>query len=176
MRWLILFVPLLLAACGEEETTAKAPPPMAPDREAITYFGHMILVDHDGPKAQIHLRSQQAPLWFPQVRDAVAFTLLPGEARDIAAIYVTDMAASPEWDDPRDWMPAKDAVYVIGSRRRGGMGAPEAVPFSDRAAAEAFAAENGGHLVDWETIPEDYVLGQDDDLSGMSSGHGGHAQ
>jgi copper chaperone NosL len=157
-------------ACDDADRAAEAPPPaVQPDREAITYFGRMILVDHLGPKAQIHLDSQEGPLWFPAVRDAVAFTRLPGEAKDIAAIYVTDMAASDSWDHPRVWVPAAAAVYVIGSRRLGGMGAPEAVPFADRAAAGAFAERHGGSVVDWAGIPDDYVLGEVPmELSGAS--------
>ena len=37
---------------------------------------------------------------------------------------------------PNNWVEAKQALFVIGSRIKGGMGADEAVPFSDRAAAE----------------------------------------
>lgn len=163
-----------LAACGEEEV-AEAPPPVVPDREAVTYFGRMILVDHQGPKAQIHLESAEEPLWFPSVRDAVAFTVLPGEAKDITGIYVTDMAVAESWDDPQVWMPAAEAVYVIGSNRRGGMGAPEAVPFSDPPAAEAFAADHGGRVVAWDAIPEDYVLGEvEEEPSAMPHAEGGH--
>lgn len=161
MRWLIvLALALGLAACGEDDQTAEAPPPVTPTRDAVTYFGRMILVDHQGPKAQIHLKSQQEPLWFPAVRDAKAFTLLPGEAKDVTAIYVTDMAAADGWDHPRTWAPAEGLIYVIRSSRVGGMGQPEAVPFSDRAAAEAFAEDYGGDLVSWEEIPEDYVIGE----------------
>ena len=50
-------------------------------------------------------------------------------------------------------------MFVIGSRRKGGMVADEVVPFSDRAAAERFASENGGRLVSFAEIPRDYVLG-----------------
>ena len=48
---------------------------------------------------------------------------------------------------------------MIGSRARGGMGAEETVPFSDRAAAEKFAAENGGRVVAFADVPREYVLG-----------------
>lgn len=158
----VLAALLLLGACGDEQKTAATPAPVVPDREAITYFGHMILVDHKGPKAQIILESAvkagTGPLWFPSVRDAVAFTKLPGEPKDIAAIYVTDMAKTEGWDHPSVWMDPELAVFVIGSDRRGGMGAPEAVPFSERSAAEAFAQAHGGHIVAWADIPEDYVL------------------
>lgn len=146
----------LLAGCGEADS--PPPPPVEPDREAITHFGRMILVDHVGPKAQIHLGDRPQPLWFSQVRDAVAYTLLPEESKDIAAIYVTDMAGLEDWQQDGPWIPAEKAFYVLGSERRGGMGAPEAVPFGEREAAEAFARRHGGRVVGWEQIPRDYIL------------------
>jgi copper chaperone NosL len=153
---------LLLAGCGDDQQTAAKPTPVTPDREAITYFGQMILLDHQGPKAQIMLKSAIAegrgPLWFPSVRDVVAFTKLPDEPKDIAAIYVTDMARAGSWDDPQVWMDPAEGFFVIESDVRGGMGAPEAVPFSARNAAEDFAHRRGGHIVRWQNIPEDYVL------------------
>lgn len=138
------FVLAVLAGCDRADT-AK-PPAQLPDREAITYYGRMILVDHRGPKAQILLRSQQSPLWFSQVRDAIAFTLsLEEDPADLAAIYVTDMSGEADWDSPQhwnslqQWLPAETAIYVIDSDHRGGMGALEAVPFSQHEAAEAFS-------------------------------------
>ena len=50
---------------------------------------------------------------------------------------------------------------MIGSRKQGGMGGDEAVPFSDKSAAEKFAAENGGRVVAFADVPKDYVLGGD---------------
>lgn len=162
---------LLLAGCGDEPKSVAKPAPVVPDREAVTYFGHMILLDHQGPKAQIMLKSAvkagTGPLWFPSVRDAVAFTKLPGEPKDIVAIYVTDMAMAKNWDDPREWMAPEKAVFVIGSAMRGGMGAPEAVPFSDQSAAQTFAHEHGGRIVAWTDIPEDYVLSDAKDTMKM---------
>lgn len=153
---------LLLVGCGDDQQMSSKPAPVTPDREATTYFGQMVLLDHQGPKAQIMLKSAikegKGPLWFPSVRDAVAFTKLPDEPKDIAAIYVTDMAPAGTWDDPRVWIAPEEAYIVIGSDVRGGMGAPEAVPFSDRNAAEVFVGRRGGHIVRWQDIPEDYVL------------------
>ncbi len=174
---LALALLLGLSACDDGPDRAAAPPPTEPTREAMTYFGRMILVDHLGPKAQIHLKSRQEPLWFPSVRDARAFTLLPGEPRDITAIYVTDMALADGWNHPRAWAPAADMTYVIEADVRGGMGAPEAVPFGAEEAAERFIAEHGGRTVDWEGIPEDYVLGEVPDdgpvMPGMDPMHQG---
>jgi copper chaperone NosL len=152
---------LLVTAC-EEEKIAEAPPPAQIDREATGYYCSMTVVDHRGPKGQIILASKAEPLWFTAVRDTIAFTLLPEEAKDIAAIYVTDMARASEWDHPEKagpWIEARTAWFVVGSDKRGGMGAPEAVPFGSREAAEAFAAEHGGRAYAFADIPHDAILG-----------------
>lgn len=151
---------LLLAACGEDEV-AKAPPPAALDRRATAHLTGMIIVDHDGPKGQVHLKSRDAPLWFSNVRDTRAFTMLPEEPKDIAAIYVHAIDKAESWDHPGPdaWIAAERAHYVIGSGRRGGMGAPEPVPFASREAAQAFAASEGGRVVAWAQIPEDFIFG-----------------
>lgn len=158
--WLALGASLWLTACGER--TAEAPPPPRElTAEAVGHFCGMNLMEHVGPKGQILLASRPEPVWFSSARDAVAFTLLPEEAKDIRAIYVSDMAKAPTWEEPgaTNWLDARKAFFVIGSRLKGGMGADETVPFSERAKAEAFAAENGGRVVGFAEIPRDYVLG-----------------
>jgi len=69
------------------------------------------------------------------------------------------MGAAVSWAEPgrRNWIDADGAVFVIGSRRAGGMGTPEAIPFADRHAADGFVAENGGRAVALADIPESYV-------------------
>lgn len=166
---LVAATAIALAACDDAVDTAEAPPPVQPTREAVTHFGRMILLEHDGPRGQIHLEGGEV-IWFPAVRDVVAFTLLPEESKDITAMYVSDMATAQSWNDPETWMPARDALYVIESEARGGMGMPEAVPFSDRAAADAFVAERGGRIVAWDEIPEDYILSAPDDSVHMQHG------
>ncbi|MBF0393407.1 MAG: nitrous oxide reductase accessory protein NosL [Alphaproteobacteria bacterium] len=130
---------------------------------AIGHYCGMALLDHPGPKGQIHVAGRPAPYWFSSVRDTKAFTLLPEEPKTIAAIYVTDTG-----QDGSSWIEAGRAVYVIGSDQMGGMGAPEAVPFGDRAAADLFAKEHGGRVVAWNAIPADYVLG------GAEASHDAH--
>ena len=97
------------------------------------------------------------------MRDTVAFTLMPDQPRDIRAIYVSDMARATSWEDPgaTNWIDARKAFFVIESRKQGGMGAAEAVPFGNREAADAFAAANGGRVVTFAQIPRAYVLGSD---------------
>ena len=120
----------------------------------------MTVADHPGPKGQIHLKDTAEPLWFSSARDAVAFTMLPGESKRIAAIYVHDAGKMNDWKKPGDdaWIEARSAVYVIGSRMKGGMGQAETVPFAEPAEAASFSAKNGGKVVTWSEIPTDYVI------------------
>lgn len=152
---------LLLTGCGQE----AAPPPVPlPDEVTFASVGRycgMPLADHEGPKGQIHLKGQAEPVWFSSVRDTIAFTRLPEEPRDIAAIYVNDMGRAKNWaqPEPGTWTDARSAWFVIDSDARGGMGATEAVPFADKAAAEAFQAQHKGRVVRLAEIPDRYVLG-----------------
>lgn len=172
-RVTVAFMALLLAGCGEDEQ-AEAPPPQEITREAMGHYCGMIVADHPGPKAQLFLKERADPIWFASVRDAIAFTMLPEEPKAIAAIYVNDMGKAMSWESPEpgSWIEARDAWFIVGSRRTGGMGAPETVPFSDQPAAQAFADEYGGELVRFDDIPPDYVLSPVDETmqKGMQKG------
>jgi len=161
----------LLAACDEPRQAAAPPPPAELGREAVGHYCGMILADHEGPKAQAWVAGIDQPYWFSSVRDAIAFTMLPEEPDAIAAIYVSDMATAESWRNPGTWVEAREAHFVIGSEKRGGMGQMEAVPFSDPQAAADFAAEHGGRVVPFAAIPRDYVLGSDEP---PGEAHGGH--
>jgi copper chaperone NosL len=131
-------------------------------REAVGHFCGMTLVEHPGPKGQILLRgAEDRPVWFSSARDAIAFSHLAEEPRAIRAIYVSDMAKAGEWDDPgaTNWVEARGAFFVLGSSRVGGMGAEEAVPFSEREAAARFAAAHGGRVLAFGEVPRDWALG-----------------
>jgi len=155
-----LFAVLALAGCSEEKQAAK-PHPFELTSSAIGHYCGMNVLEHAGPKGQIILSPVEEPIWFSSARDAVAFTMLPEEPKNIAAIYVSDMAKAPTWEEPGadNWIDANEAWYVIGSSARGGMGAEEAVPFSTEEAAAGFAAKSGGEVVRFSEIPTDYVLG-----------------
>lgn len=145
------------------ESTSTTPPP-APHRISFEARGHycgMSLEEHEGPKAQALLRSQEQPIWFTAINQAVAFTLLPEEPKDIAIIYVHDMGTAQNWAYPEhdSWINAHEAHFVIESTFVGGMGASDAVPFGTAAQAEAFAQQHGGRVVAFEAIPEALVLG-----------------
>ncbi len=153
-----LLVAVALGGCADK-TSFEAPAPQELTRDAIGYFCNMTVVEHKGPKGQIFLTGEERPLWFTSVRDTVAFTLLPGEPKNIAAIYVTDMGRA-SWDapEPGTWIDARAAFYVLGSDRAGGMQAPELVPFAKRADARLFAQRHGGTVVDFNAIPRQDIL------------------
>lgn len=149
---------LILAACREEAATK--PEPLAMTDEALGYYCQMNIAEHSGPVAQIFRAGLDQPIWFSQVRDAIAYTRLPEETADVIAFYVSDMGGSLSGirHDPITWADAEEARFVIESGQAGGMGAPEAIPFSEPAGAAAFAAANGGRVVTLADIPDDYVL------------------
>jgi copper chaperone NosL len=149
---------LALSACEEE---AAKPAARTLTDAAIGRYCGMMLTEHEGPKGQILLEGSDEPVWFSSARDTIAFTLLPEEPKDIAAIYVSDMGKAASWAEPGtdNWTDAKTASFVIGSSAEGGMGGAEAVPFADADAAAAFAAEHGGEVVAFDAIPAEYVLG-----------------
>ena len=129
------------------------------DQEPLN-FKVMNLTEHPGPKAQVHLVGTENPIYFSQVRDAIAYQRMPEQSSRISVIYVNDMAVAPNWHEPglENWIPASTALYVAGSDAIGGMGAEEFVPFSTRAAAEAFSAEHGGRVVSLSGIDDAEVL------------------
>lgn len=156
---------LVLTACKEQ---LVMPDPVKLTREAIGNYCNMIIADHPGPKVQIHEKGYPNPLWFSSVRDGLAYLSLPGEAQKVLAVYVHDMGQAASWTDPQDegiWINAKKAVYVIGSAKRGGMGAKETVPFKDRNNAEKFIARHGGQIVDLKNIPAAYLIGDEGEHS-----------
>lgn len=175
---LAVVIPLLLLAACDQGKKAQAPAAAPYDPGAVAHFCGMTLGEHPGPKGQIWVDGEKQPVWFTSVHDTIAFTLLPEEPKDLRAIYVTDMAKAPSWAqaDKGGWIEARHAFYVIDSDATGGMGTPEAVPFSTRDSAESFAKTHGGRVVDFDGIPKDYILGAPaggmKDMPGMSPGGG----
>ena len=157
MKRLVLVL-LLLAGCGEEESAL--PGPMRLTAEAVGHYCMMTVLDHDGPKAQIHLEGFPEPIFFAQVRDALAYAKGPERNAGLLAIYVSDMGVAPDWAEPGpdNWILARNARFVVGGAVRGGMGAPEVVPFSSAEAAAAFAGRYGGRVLAFADIPDAAIL------------------
>lgn len=171
-RWLALAVAGILAAgtagCDRRPAAASGPPPAEMAAESTGYYCGMRLAEHEGPKGQVHVAGRAEPVWFSSVRDTIVFLRSPEEPRDIAAVYVNDMGRSASWQQPDRgaWVDARRAWFVIESQARGGMGAPEAVPFSEQAAAEAFRVSHGGRVVRLDEIPDDYLFGLPEQQAG----------
>lgn len=154
-----LLVLLLLTACKEE--AAEIPEPVPMTESALSHFCQMQVADHGGPKAQIHLEGLPAPIFFAQVRDALAYLRSPERTAPVLMAYVSDMGAARSWDEPGvdNWIPLDRAVLVLGADLPGGMGAPEIAPFAEHAAAQSFVAEHGGAVTALDEIPDEAVLG-----------------
>jgi copper chaperone NosL len=149
---------LVLSAC-EKNIPVEIPQAHSLTREANGYYCLMTVVYHKGPKGQIILNDSKV-LWFTSVRDTIAFTLSPEEPKNIAVVYVNDMSNSA-WDNPGadNWIEAKNAWYVLGSNRVGGMDAPETVPFGSKKSAADFATKYGGKVYIFSEIPKQYITG-----------------
>jgi copper chaperone NosL len=157
MRWIALL--LLLTACKED--VAATPGPVALTDEALGYFCQMDVSEHDGPKGQVHLADYRQPLFFAQVRDVIAYLKGPEREAEITAIYVSDMGAAQSWAEPgaTNWIDAQSAVFVVGAGVRGGMGAPEIVPFARPESAKVFTERYGGTVMSLDEIPDDAAIG-----------------
>nr|MBP6705996.1 nitrous oxide reductase accessory protein NosL [Achromobacter sp.] len=100
--------------------------------------------------------------WFSSIKQVFAYTMLPEEPKGLLAVYVNDMAtASADGaPDPAVWIDARQAYYVIEGGYIGGMGAEDAMPFSDQARAQDFARRHGGRVAAFSEVPERYVFAQ----------------
>jgi copper chaperone NosL len=126
MRRLALAATLVAFALGgcDQKEAALLPRPVAMTKDVIGHYCGMNLLEHPGPKGQIIVKSLIEPVWFSSARDAIAFTMLPDEPKDIQAIYVSDMGKAPSWDNPgaENWVEARKALFVIRSSVKGGDG------------------------------------------------------
>ena len=161
-----LALSLALTACKEDVASVVVPVEMTDD--ALGHYCQMFVADHPGPKAQVHLKGRAEPLWFSQVSDAVAYMHDPEREMEITAVFVSDMSHAESWSMPgiANWQAAETAFLVIESDQLGGMGVPEALPFSRREDATAFVADRGGRIVRWGDVPESYVRPAEIGMSG----------
>ncbi|NGZ27921.1 MAG: copper resistance protein CopZ, partial [Magnetococcales bacterium] len=130
----------------------EKPLPQDFTRDTMGYYCSMALVEHDGPKGQVHVAGERDPLWFSNVRDAVTYLKGEGSTRRIRAFYVNDMSQAA-WEKPGPWMDGFTASFVVDSRQQSSMGDGEWIPFANKQAAEAFIQQQGGRLVSFDKLP-----------------------
>lgn len=141
-----------LAACSE---TIQQATPKEPGSDTACSLDGMILKDYPGPKAQIHYK-EGAPEYFCDLMELFGSLLAPEQKRPVSGAFVQDMGKTA-WEHPDgNWIDAKTAIYVVGSKKPGSMGATFG-SFSSMQDAEAFAKKEGGKVVRFEQVTLDMV-------------------
>lgn len=141
---------LLLGACNRAVPQAVA---LEPTNETACALDGMLLKDYPGPKAQIHY-AEGKPDFFCDLMELFGTVLVPEQKRRVTALFVQDMGKT-DWDHPAgNWIDAKTAVYVVGSKKTGSMG-PTFGSFSSAQDAEAFAKKEGGKIYRFDQITPD---------------------
>ena len=145
-----------LVACGK--TAAPVAPQEITAGTSCSLDG-MTLADFPGPKAQIHYAMGE-PDYFCDTVEMFSIYLKPEQKKRITGIFTQDMGKS-DWESPKgNWVDAKQAFYVLGSKKMGSMG-PTLAAFSIEQDANKFAKEFGGKVLGFDQVTLDMV-----DLSG----------
>lgn len=154
--FLLLIVMTALLACS------KPVAPVAP--QEITAgtscsLDGMTLADFPGPKAQIHYAMGE-PDYFCDTVEMFSIYLKPEQKKRVTGIFTQDMGKS-DWESPKaNWIDAKQAFYVLGSKKMGSMG-PTLAAFSIEQDANKFVKEFGGKVLAFNQVTLEMV-----DLSG----------
>ena len=113
------------------------------------------------PRVQVFYSQYPYPVGYYGVDSFAAKQRQPHHSEQFGyptATYVTDYAGRslelsddgiPNTDEQPGWVAAEDAVYVADSGARTPNG-PALLPFSTRDAAERFAADHGGRVIEWQ--------------------------
>lgn len=115
----------------------------------------MTLADFPGPKAQIQYATG-SPDYFCDTMEMFSIYLHPEQKKRVAGIFTQDMGKA-EWEKPQsNWIDAKQAFYVLGSKKTGSMG-PTLASFALQQDAENFAKEFGGKVLPFNKVTPDMV-------------------
>jgi copper chaperone NosL len=143
----------LLPAC--QRAAPQAVVAQEPGNDTVCVLDGMLLKDFPGPKGQIHY-AEGAPDFFCDLNELFTALLAPEQKRALTAVMVQDMGKT-DWDHPTaNWIDAKTAFYVSGSRRRGSMG-PTLGSFSTLPDAEKFSQQEGGKTLRFDQITAEMV-------------------
>ncbi|OGV75441.1 MAG: nitrous oxide reductase accessory protein NosL [Methylotenera sp. RIFCSPLOWO2_02_FULL_45_14] len=115
----------------------------------------MTLADFPGPKAQIHYATGELD-YFCDTVEMFSIYLRPEQKKTITGIFTQDMGKT-DWEKPQsNWIDAKQAFYVLGSKKTGSMG-PTLAAFSGLQDAETFAKKFEGKVLPFNEITHDMV-------------------
>jgi copper chaperone NosL len=138
---------LLLAACSRTIEPIVA---LEPGGDTACALDGMLLKDFPGPKAQI-VYAEGKPDFFCDLMDLFSTVLVPEQKRRVAAMFVQDMGKTG-WEHPQgNWIDAKTAIYVAGSKKLGSMGTTFG-SFANMQDAQAFMKTEGGKIVRFDQI------------------------
>lgn len=146
-RLIALGAAVLLGACSQATVGALAQEPKA---DTACALDGMVLQDFPGPKAQV-LYTEGKPDYYCDLTELFTVLLAPEHRRKIAGVFVQD-AGKTDWAKPSGhWIAAKDALFVVGSRKQGSMGATFGA-FSNAQDAAAFVEREGGKVVPFDQV------------------------
>lgn len=138
---------VLLAACSQAATRIM---PQEPSADTACALDGMLLLEYPGPKAQMHF-AEGKPEFYCDLLDMFRLMLSPEQKRPVSAMFVQDMGKT-SWEHPAgNWIDARTAIYVAGSRKSGSMGATFG-SFSSMQDADAFMKKEGGKILRFDQI------------------------
>lgn len=141
----------LVAAC--QNNSAVVPPPHEVTDSTVSVLDGMSLNEYPGPKAQIIYANGEAD-FFCDTLGLFSVYLRPEHDRKVSVMYVQDMGAA-DWQHPvGHWIDAKQATYVVGSKKLGSMG-QTFVSFAKQSDAEQFVKSEGGKVYRFDQITID---------------------
>ncbi|MFC3375553.1 nitrous oxide reductase accessory protein NosL [Rugamonas sp. CCM 8940] len=145
--WGGLLMLALLGACSHTAPSAVA---QEPNADTACVLDGMLLQDFPGPKGQI-VYAEGKPDFFCDLMELFTTLRTPEQKRAVAGAYVQDMGKT-DWDHPKgNWIPAKTAFFVVGSKLHGSMG-PTLGAFSSAEEANKFIQQQGGKQLRFEQV------------------------
>ncbi len=151
IKYIALIMSLALMSCAKDTPNVIAKVAAIETSDQCHLCG-MIITNFAGPKGELAIKGENKVVKFCSTKDLFAYFLQPENKHRTVALYVHDMSKSP-WETPDDdhFIAAKDAYFVWGSSRKGGMGSTLA-SFSDLSTAELFTKEYGGKVIGFNEI------------------------
>lgn len=177
LKWLLAFsAAVLLTACSDEPKQAINTDPVAFHSGDECHVCGMLITEWPGSKGESINTQNGETHKFCSTVDMFSWLLQPENKTLQAKIYVHDMAQT-HWDKPEDehLMDARQAWYVHGSKLMGAMG-PSLASFSDRAAADKLAEEQGGRVLSFDEINLDVLQEISHAGHEFAAEHGEHLQ
>lgn len=148
----VLVLAVLAGGCEQKPQLAQ---PREITRSTACALDGMILADYPGPKGQIQYDKGE-PDFFCDTMELMSIYLQPEQRKRVVGIFTQDMGKT-DWQNPQgNWIDAKQAFFVHGSKMKGSMG-PTLATFARAEDAQSFAKAHGGRVLRFEEITLDMV-------------------